>query len=206
MSAELHERVTPAARPRRGWTLHELVLIAVLGAVFGFLYWAFVQGWYALQLAMGPLGDLAQNVLAGSWVVVAPLAVYIVRKPGVGVLAEVLAAVIEVVFLGSPVGPSLLLAALVQGASAELPFALTRYRRYGWGTFVASGLSAGVLTFGYNALRQGWVGQEHLDLRLVLTVTSCVLLAGIAARLLGDLLARTGVLDDHALGRARGDR
>lgn len=183
--------------------LHEVVLLAVLGAVFGFLYWAFVQAWYALQVAMGPLGDVAQNVLAGAWIVVAPLALYIVRKPGVGVVAELMAAIIEVVFLGSPVGAPLLLAAFVQGASAEVAFTATRYRRYGWPVFIASGLSAGVLTFAYNMVRQGWWGQEHLGLRLVLTVVSCVVLSGVAARLLGDALVRTGVLDNHAIVRSR---
>lgn len=181
--------------------LHEMVLLAVLGAVFGFLYWAFVQAWYWLQVAMGPLGDVAQNVLAGAWIVVAPLAVYIIRKPGAGVIAELMAAAIEVVFLGSPIGAPLLLVALVQGASAELAFTLTRYRRYGWWVFVASGVSAGVLTFAYNMVRQGWWGQDLLVLRLVLTVVSCIVLSGIAAKLLGDALARTGVLDNHAIVR-----
>lgn len=193
---------TSAARRRTGLTLHETVLLAVLAAVFGFLYWAFVQAWGALQVAMGPFGDLAQNVLAGSWIVVAPLAVYIVRKPGVGIVVEILAALVEVVFLASPVGPSLLIAAFIQGATAELPFALTRYRRFGWPTFIWSGISAGILTFAYNTVRQGWLGQDFIELRFVFTLVSCIVLSGIAAKLIGDALVRTGVLDNHAIGRA----
>ncbi|PFG35491.1 energy-coupling factor transport system substrate-specific component [Flavimobilis soli] len=193
---------TLVPRDRRGLTLHETVLLAVLAVVFGFLYWAFVQAWYGLQIAMGPLGDLAQNVLAGSWIMVAPLAVYIVRKPGVGVVVEILAALVEVAFLGSPVGPMLLLVGFIQGATAELPFALTRYRHFGWPTFLASGVSAGVLTFAYNAFRQGWLGQEYLGLRFAFTLASCILLSAVAAKLLGDGLLRTGVLDNQAIGRA----
>lgn len=205
MTAPLTESTdTPAvtARRRHGLTLHETVLLAVLAVVFGFLYWAFVQAWYGLQVAMGPLGDLAQNVLAGSWIMVAPLAVYIVRKPGVGIVVEILAALVEVAFLGSPAGPMLLVVGLIQGASAELPFALTRYRRYGWPTFVASGVSAGILTFAYNAFSQGWLGQDYLGLRFIFTLTSCILLCGVAAKLLGNGLLRTGVLDNQAIGRA----
>lgn len=199
--------VTPgpgAPRRRRGLTLHETVLVAVLGVVFGFVYWAFVQLWAPLQLAMGPLADLAANVLAGAWIVVGPLATYIVRKPGVGILTETLAALVEVVFLASPAGPLLLLVGLVQGAGAELPFALTRYRRYGWWVFVASGVSAALVTYAFNAVRFGWLGQDHATLRLGIQVVSCVLLCGIAARLLGDALARTGVLDAFAIGSRRG--
>ncbi|KLN33074.1 thiamine ABC transporter permease [Cellulosimicrobium funkei] len=188
---------------RRGLTLHETVLIAVLGVVFGFVYWAFVQLWAPLQLAMGPLADLAANVLAGAWIVVGPLATYIVRKPGVGILAETLAALVEVVFLASPAGPLLLLVGLVQGLGAELPFALTRYRRFGWWVFVACGVSAALVTFAFNAVRFGWLGQDYAMLRLGVQVVSCVVLCGLTARLLGDALARTGALDAFAIGAAR---
>lgn len=193
----------PRAARRRGLTLHETVLIAVLGVVFGFVYWAFVQLWAPLQLAMGPLADLAANVLAGAWIVVGPLATYIVRKPGVGILAETLAALVEVVFLASPAGPLLLVVGLVQGLGAELPFALTRYRRFGWWVFVASGVSAALVTFAFNAVRFGWLGQDYASLRLGVQVASCVVLCGLAARLLGDALARTGALDAFAIGAER---
>jgi energy-coupling factor transport system permease protein len=199
-----------AAAPAAGrgpWHLRDLVLLAVLGTVFGFLYYALVAGWSGLQVLMGPLGDLAQNVLWGGWMVVAPLAIYIVRRPGAGVLAEVLAAFVEFAVLGSPFGPALLVTALVQGAGAEAVFAATRYRRYSWPVFVASGAVAGLAIFAYQAVVQGWLGQDILLLRFVLHMASCVLLTGVLARLLGDALLRTGVLDDYAIGRAaRGRR
>ncbi|MFI2569305.1 ECF transporter S component [Cellulosimicrobium funkei] len=201
----LHEAVAapPSRARRRGLTLHETVLVAVLGVVFGFVYWAFVQLWAPLQLAMGPLADLAANALAGAWIVVGPLATYIVRKPGVGILTETLAALVEVVFLASPAGPLLVLVGLVQGVGAEIPFALTRYRRYGWWVFVASGVSAALVTYAFNAVRFGWLGQDYAMLRLGVQVVSCVVLCGIAARLLGDALARTGALDAFAIGADR---
>ena len=118
------ETAAPARRARL--SLREIVMIVVLGAVFGFLYWVFVQAWNLLAIAMGPAGDLAQHVLFGAWLLVAPVAVAILRRPGVGVIAEILAAVTQVVFLGSPVGPLLLLSGALQGIGSELPFALTR--------------------------------------------------------------------------------
>lgn len=187
-------------RPRL--TLYDLVLLATLAVVFGFLYWALVQVWGPLRLAMGPLGDLAQNLLIGGWFVVAPLAIYIVRKPLVGVTTEILATIVEVVFLGSPVGPILLLTGLVQGAGSELPFAITRYRRFGWGVFAVSGLSAAVFSFVYNVFRLGWLGQDYVMLRLGFQISSGILLGGILAKIMGDALLRTGVLDNYAIGRA----
>lgn len=186
---------------RSGLTLRDMVLMVALSVVFGFLYWALVQMWGPLRVAMGPLGDLAQNVLIGGWIVVAPLATYILRKPFVGILTEIIAAVVEVIFLGSPVGPILLLTGLVQGAGAELPFALTRYRRYGWATFAASGLSAAVFSFIYNIYRLGWLGQDFVLLRLGFQLGSGIVLAGLLAKFIGNALLRTGVLDNYPVGR-----
>lgn len=188
---------------RRAIRLHDLVLLAVLAVVFGFVYWALVQAWGWLQVLMGPLGDLAQNALIGGWMVVAPLAVYIVRKPGVGILVEIIASIVEVVFLGSPVGPTLILVGLIQGGGAEVAFALTRYRRYGWGVLIASGLTAALANLVMGMVRFGWASQNFFELRLVLQFASGVLLCGVLARVIGDALARTGVLDNYAIVRAR---
>lgn len=189
-------------RPDSSWALRDLVVLAVLATVFGFLYWALVQAWGGLQVAMGPLGDLAQNVLMGGWITVAPLAVFIVRRPGAGVVAEIAAAFVEFAFLGSPAGPTLLLAGLVQGGGAEVAFAVTRYRRYGWPTFLASGVTAAVASFLWAGTVADWWTQDYLALRAVLQLASGLVLTGALAKVLGDGLLRTGVLDSFASGRA----
>lgn len=186
---------------RAPWQMKDLVLVVVLGVVFGFAYWALVQGWNGLRLLMGPTGDLAEHVLAGGWLIVAPIAVAIVRRPGAGVAAEILAAVVEFVFLGSPVGPMLVLSAALQGIGSELPFALTRYRRFGWTVFAASGLLGAGLVFFWSAFRSGWYGQDIIVLRFGLQIASGLLLGGLLAKVAVDAIARTGVVDDFAIGR-----
>lgn len=183
--------------------LRDIVLMVVLGVVFGFLYWALVQAWTAMSIAMGPAGDLAQHVLLGGWLLVAPLAVAIIRRPFVGVLAEVIASVVEVVFLGSAVGPLLFVAAALQGAGSELPFALGRYRRFGWARFALSGLCGAGLVFFWSAFRFGWYGQDLFWLRFAVQLGSGVLLGGLLAKVLVDALLRTGVLDNFAIVRDR---
>nr|WP_294693892.1 ECF transporter S component [uncultured Friedmanniella sp.] len=191
------------AERRAPLALRDIVLMVVLGTVFGFLYWALVQAWTALAIAMGPAGDLAQHFLLGGWLLVAPLAVAIIRLPFVGVLAEVIASVIEVVFLGSPVGPLLLVAAALQGAGSELPFALGRYRRFGWARFALSGLCGAGLVFFWSAFRFGWYGQDLFWLRFGVQLVSGVVLGGLLAKVLVDALLRTGVLDNFAIVRDR---
>jgi energy-coupling factor transport system substrate-specific component len=200
-SSPVSESARPAARPRGSFTLKDLVLLVVLGAVFGFLYWALVQAWTGLSILLGPAGDLAQHVLLGGWLLVAPIAVAIVRRPFAGVLAEVLASVVEVVFLGSAVGPILFVSAAIQGAGSELPFALRRYRSFGWGTYALSGLLGAGLAFFYSAFRFGWYGQDLFFLRLGIQLASGLLLGGVLAKVIVDALARTGVVDNFAIGR-----
>ena len=195
----------PGLRSRLlAWDLKDLVLLDVLGVVFGFLYWALVQAWTALSVAMGPAGDLAQHVLLGGWLLVAPLALAIVRRPFAGVVAEILASLIEVVFLGSPVGPLLVVSAALQGIGSELAFAATRYRSFGWVTFGLSGVLGAGLVFFFSAFRFGWYGQDLLVLRLVVQLLSGLVLGGLLARVLVLRLLRTGVVDNVAIGRERG--
>lgn len=194
---------SPRSSRRRRWSMRDLVAIAVLGAVFGFLYFALVQAWGLLAVAMGPLGDLAQHVLMGGWFVVAAVALYVVRRPGAGLLAEVIAAFVEFAFLGSPVGPTLLLVAVAQGAGVELGFALARYRRYGLPTFLLAGLLSAVANFAFNGFRLAWFTQDYVLVRLGLQVVSGLVLCGLLGWLVSRALLRTGVLDDFAAGRDR---
>lgn len=186
---------------RRSWTLRDLMLVVVLGVVFGFLYWALVQGWIALSALAGPIGDLVQHVLLGGWLIVAPLAVAIGRRPFAGVVSEVLASVIEVVFLGSAVGPTLLIAAATQGAGSELPFVVGRYRRFGWSRYTLSGaLGAGAVFF-YSAFRSGWYGTDLFWTRLLIQVVSGALIGGVLAKVLVSAVVRSGAVDNFAIGR-----
>lgn len=180
--------------------MKDIVLMVVLGVVFGFLYWVFVQAWTALSVAMGPAGDFAQHLLAGSWLLVAPIAIAILRRPFVGIIAEILAAVIEVVFLGSPVGPLLLVSAFLQGLGSEIPFALGRYRRFGWARYALSGLLGATLVFFWSAFRFGWFGQDIFTLRLIVQAICGLVLGGVLAKVIVDALARTGVLANFAIG------
>lgn len=184
------------------WHLRDIVLLVVLGVVFGFLYWVLVQGWVGLSAIAGPFGDLTQHVLLGGWLLVAPVAIAILRKPLAGVFAEILASVIEVVFLGSAVGPLLFVAAAIQGAGSELPFAATRYRTFSWLAYaISGGLGAGLVFF-FSAFRSGWYGTDLFWTRLIVQVLSGVILGGLLAKVLVDAIAKTGVVDNYAIGIA----
>ena len=79
------------------------------------------------------------------WLVPAVLAPLIIRKPGAALFAELVAASISAL-LGSQWGPDTLLSGFIQGAAAELVFAVTGYRRWSMAVLavaaVASALGA----------------------------------------------------------------
>ncbi|MGO4835120.1 ECF transporter S component, partial [Rhizobiaceae sp. 2RAB30] len=105
------------------WTLREILIVAVLGAVFGVLYLAWVQVWLIAQAIFGPV---TMDVVMGFWFIVSIIAAAIIRKPGAALVSELLAAATQIL-LGSPAGLLLLLTGLVQGAGAEAVFAATRW-------------------------------------------------------------------------------
>ena len=198
---------TPPTAPRRQhglltWQLKDLVLLVVLGVVFGLVYWALVQGWITVSVLAGPFGDLTQHVLFGGWLLVAPIAIAIIRRPLAGVFAEVVASAIEVVFLGSAVGPMLVIAAALQGAGSELPFAAGRYRNFSWVTYAISGGCGAALVFFFSAFRSGWYGTDLFWLRFAVQVVSGIVIGGIFAKVIVNALLQTGVLDNFTIGQA----
>lgn len=190
---------TTGTRPRAAWDLRDIVLVVVLGVVFGFLYWVLVQAWTWLSVATGPFGDLTQHVLLGGWLLVAPIAIAITRRPFAGLIAEIIASVIEVLFLGSAVGPLLIVSAALQGIGSELPFALGRYRRFGWLRYALSGALGAFCVFWFSAARSGWYGTDLFPWRLLMQVGSGLVLGGLVAKVIVDALRRTGVLDGFAI-------
>jgi energy-coupling factor transport system substrate-specific component len=181
------------------WTLRETLIVAVLGAVFGVFYLGWVQVWLVLQAIFGAV---TMDVVMGFWFIVSIIAAAIIRKPGVALLSEVMAAAVQVL-LGSPAGLLLLLTGLVQGAGAEAVFAATRWRRYSLPVLMAAGMGAAVFSFAYTWIRfdYGSLAPGLLVAMFVLRLASGALLGGLLGHLVVKALYRTGVLAGLAIDR-----
>lgn len=188
------------------WSLREILIVAVLGAVFGALYLGWVQIWL---IAQALFGAVTMDVVMGFWFIVSIIAAAIIRKPGVAIISEVLAALTEIL-LGSPAGLMLLLSAFIQGAGAEIVFAATGWRNYRLPVLMTAGIGAAVFSFiytwflfNYSALAPGL-----LIAMFVLRCLSGALLAGLLGHVIVEALYRTGVLSgltiDHDRRLARG--
>jgi energy-coupling factor transport system substrate-specific component len=181
-----------------GWQTRDLLLTAVVGAVFGVIFslWSGVYAFFGTIL--GPWVDL----VGGLWWVPAILIPYIIRKPGAALVGETIAAFVS--FLaGSPYGfVGAVLAGIVQGMGAEVVFMLFGWRNYSITTLILAGIASATTGFIY-LWPIYYIGYTTTALLITYAayVIGVVLFASIGSKLLGDALLATGVLDRFAIAR-----
>jgi energy-coupling factor transport system substrate-specific component len=190
---------TPAT-PR--WRTVDIVVTAVLGVAFGVVFWAWNLLWAAVGTAFTAFPP-GQAFMYGVWLMPAVLAPLVVRKPGAGLFAELLAAVVSAL-LGSAWGSIVLLYGLLQGLGGEAGYAVFAWRRYGWPQAVLSAALAGVVAAAldlfnyYRDWSAGW-----MTTYTALIVVSTVVIAGAGSLALTRALAASGALSSFASGRTR---
>lgn len=182
------------------WRTQDFVLLAVIAVVFGAIYWAWLQPYlWIAPIAAQP----GQELFFGVWFIAGLLGGYVIRRPGAAFLAETLAAFAEVL-LGAPAGPILLVTGMMQALGAELVFAATGYRRWGWTTMALAGAVAAVVALPWNWFRLGYFTLDATFLLLLFAVRiASGVLAGVASKAVGDAVAATGSLNYFAIGRER---
>jgi energy-coupling factor transport system permease protein len=186
------------------WRTVDIVVTAVIAVAFGVVFWAWNQLWFGpFQLAFTgfpPAGAL----ITGVWFIPAVLAPLIVRKPGAGLFAELVAATISAL-LGSGWGITVLYYGLAQGLAGEVGFALGAYRRWGLGQALISGALVGAAASTLDLLTYD-PGAWKLSWQLIYVVTqmaSGAIIAGAGSFALARGLSATGVLDPFPSGRTR---
>lgn len=183
---------------REGWRVVDIVVTAVLGVAFGVVF----AGWNVLTLPLftGQVNPLAYLV-SGLWLMPGVLAGLVVRKPGAAVFAEMLAAVVST-FFASPWALDTILSGAVQGAGAELAFALFFYRSFGLPVALLAGAGAAVGEWLHDM--PIYYPETAFGVQLAygfFMLTSALVIAGLGSWLLVRALARTGVLSPFASGR-----
>lgn len=181
-----------------GWRTVDIVVAAVLAVAFGAVFWQWGVVWAPLFL--GSVNPLAYLV-SGVWLIPGVVAALVIRKPGAALLTEALAAIVSAL-LGSVWGLDTVASGIMQGAGAELVFALALYRSYGPVTAFLAGAGAAVgewlhdMAFYY----PGVAFNLQLAYGAVMLI-SAALIAGLGGWVLVRALARTGVLSSFPAGR-----
>jgi energy-coupling factor transport system permease protein len=129
------------------------------------------------------------------WLVPVVLAPLIIRKPGAALFAEMVAAGLSAL-IGSQWGVDTLLSGFVQGAAAELIFAFTLYRSYGWPVLTLAALASAAAAWIHDwALYYADISLDVQLLRGVAMAISAIVIVVGGSLALERSLRRSGVLE-----------
>jgi energy-coupling factor transport system permease protein len=186
------------------WKMKEVVLAVILAVACGVIYLGWSTLWIPISAIVGPMGA---GFMFGIWVIASPIVAYIIRKPGAAFIAEVAAAAVELL-TGSHFGLSALLIGVFQGIGSEIAFALFRYKRYNLFTLMLSGALAAVFGMVYNLIANGFgfYTTDVLLLTLGIHIISGMILGGWLAKVVVDVLAKTGVLEQYEIMKEKRKR
>lgn len=170
--------------------LSDILVTVFLSLVIGVVY----KLWGSVYSLFSPLFPQADEIVYGMWFIASTIAVLIIRKPWVALIAEVAAAHVEIMF-GNAWGMQLLLYSVVQGLGAELVFAAFRYRKFTAHVAALAGIVAALGSFvvdiyyGYVNDYEAWL----LVFKYTMRAISSAVFAGYLAYGLIKAVEATGV-------------
>lgn len=179
----------------RSYRTRDWILIAVMAAVIG-VFFTFMDSMYsALSNLLGPT---LMAVTFGIYALSALLPAYLVHKPGAALIGSLFAAVINIL-TGSPYGIHIAVAGLLQGLGAEVGFGLTRYERYGVGSFALSAVFVTLFVSlrDYFVFGLGMLPTPLLLATLALRVVSIAVISFLICLAVGTALRKTGLLKSN---------
>lgn len=182
------------------WTTRDLLVVAVIALASAIILYGLSLIYTPLAAAVTPL--IANALLGGLFFLPSALAVYVTRRPGAVFLSQFLASLAQIPF--SPLGLGLIVGGVIGGVLAELPFFVTRYRRFGLRFMMLAGAIFNVL----NVLISGaFTGGADLNGAVIISAIALTLLSGAAggwlSHALAHALARAGVLGTATLSQSQ---
>lgn len=190
------------------WKLKDVLLIAISAVLFGVVYLGCTYAGGVLFGILTPMGMgfLGYEPFYGIYFMAGAFGVYVMRKPGSGLIAELLAAVLECLY-GNYFGPIIILSGLVQGFGFELIIALKRYRKFDRMTMIEGAVICSVFTMGYNLIISGYnqIAVPVLLIMLAVRIVSAIIFDGFVTPALGKRLVKAGLLKGYAIADTMDD-
>ncbi|WP_076459804.1 ECF transporter S component [Limosilactobacillus caccae] len=177
--------------------LRDIILLALIGIVFGVVYFAAGFVYNGLTVLLSPIGygPMANDITIGIWCMAGPLAGFLFRLPGSAFLGEFLGATVEM-FLGDQWGAATLISGFVQGIGTELGFTVTFYKIYNWLTIVMTTVMTTLVTFAWDWFKNGYshFSGQMIIILLIVRFISVFIFSGILVKLIANLLQRAHVI------------
>lgn len=193
-----------AVKANYKWRVVDIAVASVIGVASALIYWGIATLTYGPWDVLDVLVPGLPGIFNGLWLFAGPLALLIVRKPGAGLYAEIVAGVLEALMGNAWGGAATFIFALIQGLGAEIGFAIFLYRKWTLPTTILSGALAAVGCWGYSFFTHlqaiSFTGSYGI-IYLITTVISGIVFAGVLMWFLYRGIAKTGAIDAFASGR-----
>lgn len=188
--------------------LRDFIFMGLISVAFGIVYLIALYLGAALTTALTPagIGILGYEPFYGIWFMAPVVALYILRRPSVGIITEIFAAVIEVV-LGNAFGLIVIVSAFIQGVGVELPYMFTKYRRYNMRNSMVGAVLATIFSFIWTAFRSDYASLEMsiVIAIFVIRLVSSLIFTGFIAHKLCIALDNTGLLKSYGVSHEKGN-
>lgn len=181
----------------RSITLYEILSTVMVSVVLGvFMWgWTFVYDLLKVVLDNTPISYFT----SGFWLIPGLLIPFIMRKPGLGLLASIVAAFVQ--GLITQWGLGAVIYGVLQGVGAEIIFFFFAYRRFDKLSLFLAGVASAMLSYGYDYFKYGYgaLGPVNSSLQLIAFSLSSFLFAALPTIYLANRLVKTGVMNSFLL-------
>ncbi|MDN6968453.1 transporter [Oenococcus sp. UCMA 17063] len=182
----------------KNWKIIDVILAALIGVIFGVLYFGFGLPWNAFISLFTPLAtflsghsltsSLSASLIAaqittaattGLFMMAGPISALILKKPGSAFLSNLVASIVEMA-IGSAWGVLDIIWGIVQGAGIEAGFALTMYKKPRLGLWL-SVITGSIISFVYHYFEKSYYKFEfsYVLVLFLIWFSSILIFAGL---------------------------
>jgi len=178
--------------------LKEIVVMAMLSALMGVVFMGLDSIYQPLTTIAGPLGG---DIIYGVYLISALLSMYIVRKPGAGIVGSLFTGLVNLL-MGSPYGIHIIVASLLQGAGVEIAVATRKYSKFSYFQMSIASILAMILVTMRDYFIFGFqLYPKLIPIMLIIRVVSSIIFGAGLSIALGKALKSTGVLNDFKISK-----
>ncbi len=180
-------------------TIFEIVLTAVVAVALGVAFWGWTFVYEILKPALKPLG--MSYLSAGFWIFSGVFLAQVVRKPGIALIASIIAAFVESMI--TQWGLMSVVWGIVQGLGAEVIFLFFAYKKWDVKILVLAAIVSALFSYILDYFYYNY-NQLSLNFNLVQLISfliSSAILAGLLSELVSKRLVKLGLLDQFLVAR-----
>ncbi len=181
------------------FSIFEIVFICVVSVALGVFFWGWTFVYDITKPFLKPFG--LNYLTSGFWIMASVFLSYIVRKPGVALIASLIASLVEG-FLAHW-GLSALIYGFIQGLAAEIIFLFFFYRNWSFLVVLLASLFSSFCSYAYDyfAYDYNLLDTKIVLIQLVSFLISSVFFSAWLSIHIADRLIKNGLLNNMKIAK-----